>query len=125
MQRLLWLFLLAGCPSSSRYIVADVTAARAPLHNALVSADCGQPYSPAQRTDEEGRARLRVFTETNTCSLLVAKPGYPTVETGPVNVCSAGACAPTRVDLAYDQPIAPPRPRESVRPTGRPLEVAQ
>lgn len=126
MQRLVWLFVLAGCPaSSSRYVVADVTAARAPLHGALVAANCGAPYSSAQRTDEDGRARLRVFTEGNTCALLVAKPGYPTVETGPVNICPAGACAPTRVDLA---PIAaPPVPRrETARPSAqRPVEVAQ
>ena len=124
MQRLLWLFLLAGCPASSRYIVADVTAARVPLHGALVSASCGAPYELAQRTDEDGRARMRVFTDGNTCSLRVAKPGYPTLETGPVNVCPAGACAPTRVDLA---PIATPTVRREIsRPSAhRPLEVAQ
>ena len=117
MQRLLWLFLLAGCPASSRYIVADVTAARAPLQGALVAARCGTPHALAQRTDEDGRARMRVSADGNTCSLVVAKPGYPTIETGPVNVCPAGACAPTRVDLGTTN-------REISRP-GMHLEVAQ
>ena len=128
MQRLLWLLVLAGCPASSRYIVADVTASRTPLHGALVAADCGTPYSPAQRTDEDGRARMRVYTEGHTCSLLVAKPGYPTVETGPVNICPAGACAPTRVDLAapVTATVTPARRPEVAAPIGRrPLEVAQ
>ena len=124
MQRLVWLFLLAGCPAPSRYVVADVTAARVPLPGALVAADCNGARF-AQRTDEDGRARVRVATDRHACSLLVAKPGYRTVETGAVDICPAGACAPTRVDLA-----APSRPfvpvREYARPTGhRPLEVAQ
>jgi len=96
------MFALAGCPAPSRYVVADVTAARAPVAGALVAADCGsqnpERRDPAQRTDEDGRARLRMATGSN-CSLLVAKPGYPTVTTGPVSVCPAGTCAPTQIDL--------------------------
>lgn len=98
MHRLCLTLFLAACPAPGRYIVADVTAARAPLPGALVAADCGTAESPSQRTDEDGRARLRVADRTS-CALLVAKPGYPTVVTGPVNVCPGGACAPTRVDL--------------------------
>jgi hypothetical protein len=105
----LLLLALAGCPAPGRYIVADVTAARAPLAGALVAADCGTPHNPAQRTDEDGRARVRV-ADRETCALLVAKPGYPTVLTGPVNVCPPGACPPTHVDLGAG---------------ARPVEVAQ
>jgi hypothetical protein len=109
MHRRCLLFLaLAGCPAPHRYIITDVTAARAPVPGALVAADCGTAYNPTQRTDEDGHARVRV--ERETCSLLVAKPGYPTVVTGPVNVCPAGTCAPTRVDLGS---------------SARPMEVAQ
>ena len=106
MHRLLWLSLLAGCPAtSSRYIVADVTAGRAPVAGALVAAACGPGAGPAQRTDEDGRARLRVFDD-RTCSLLVAKPGYPTVQTGPVDICSGAACPPARVDLGPTLEVA-------------------
>jgi hypothetical protein len=109
MHRLALLLALAGCPTPGRYIVTDVTAARAPLPGALVAADCGTPYHPTQRTDEDGRARVRVV-DRERCSLLIAKPGYPTVLTGPVDVCPAGTCAPTRVDLGSG---------------ARPMEVAQ
>jgi hypothetical protein len=134
MHRLVCLLVLAGCPApSSRYVVADVTAARVPLQGALVAADCGTAYNPAQRTGEDGRARVRVWNEdSRTCSLIVAKPGYPTVETGPVNVCPAGACAPARIDLAASshettfEPAPTPVTREYAQPTGRrALEVAQ
>jgi hypothetical protein len=125
MHRLLCLFLLAGCPAQSRYITADVTAARVPLNGALVAADCGVAR-PAQRTDEDGRARLRVYDEAHECSLLVAKPGYPTVVTGPVDVCPAGACPPTRIDLSTPREFVPMPVRESATSTSRrPLEVAR
>ena len=121
MQRLFVLVVLAGCPAPARYVVADVTAARAPVPNALVAAACGAHRHAAQRTDEEGRARLRV-AEGGDCSLLVAKPGFPTVETGPVSVCPSGACAPTRIDLtSRPAPIA----REDAPLGPRPLEVAR
>jgi hypothetical protein len=120
MQRLLWLLVLAGCPAPARYVVADVTAARAPVQGALVAAECG-PHRAARRTDEDGRARVEVAQSARDCALLVAKPGLPTVETGPVNTCpTADACVPTRVDLtpSFARPIE--------RPTGRaPMEVAE
>ena len=133
MQRLIWLCLLAGCPAPSRYVVVDVTAARVPVQNALVTVDCQGPLQGAQRTDEDGRARVRVLDDGRDCSLLVAKPGYPTVQTGDVSVCSAGACPPSYVDLAEPPIVAPlaprlsrPPPREDVPLVGhRPLEVAQ
>lgn len=121
MQRLVLVFLLAGCPAPSRYVVADVTAARVPLAGALVAADCtGARF--AQRTDEDGRARVRIVGNRDACSLLVAKPGYRTVETGAVDICPPGACAPTRIDLG-----GPPRPIAPYAPPTerRPLEVAQ
>lgn len=129
MHRLLWLCLLAGCPPQSRFVVVDVTAQRAPVQNALVAVDCQGPIQGAQRTDEEGRARVRVYDDGRECTLLVAKPGYPTVQTGDVSVCSGGGCPPSRVDLST--PTAPivitPAPRRDyATPIGRrPLEVAQ
>jgi hypothetical protein len=126
MQRLWLVLALAGCPAPSRYIIADVTASRVPVPGALVAADCGNPHEPALRTDEDGRARMMVNDRQN-CSLLVAKPGYPTVTTGPVNVCPSGACTPTRIDLAPRTPAvvrsAPPRIEPEM--PRRPLEVAQ
>ena len=130
MHRLALVFALAGCPAPSRYVIADVTAARVPLPGALVATDCGAAYNPAQRTDEDGRARVRMFEGTS-CSLLVAKPGYPTVVTGPVSVCPAGTCPPTQIDLTPNpnpRPARAPTPteREYALPTGpRPMEVAQ
>lgn len=117
MQRLLWLFVLAGCPAPARYVVADVTAARAPVQGALVAAECANERT-ARRTDEDGRARVRVMRDSHSCSLVVAKPGLPTVETGPVNTCpTANACAPARVDLT---------PRYDANPYARPaIEVAE
>ena len=100
MQRLLWLFLLGGCPAPMHYVVADVTASRAPVQGALVAADCGASHRAAQRTDEDGRARVRITGEVRGCSLVVGKPGLPTVETGAVSACPTPyACPPTRVDL--------------------------
>lgn len=105
MQRLLWLVLLAGCPAQNRYVVADVTSNQQPVQGALVAVDCGESahheYRGALRTDEDGRARVRVYQGGNHCGVLVAKPGYETVTSGPVNICpTTGACAPTRIDLA-------------------------
>jgi hypothetical protein len=133
MHRLLWLCLLAGCPAPSRYVVVDVTAQRVPVANALIAVDCQGPLQGAQRTDEDGRARVRVFDDGRDCSVLVAKPGYPTVLSGDVSVCSAGSCPPSYVDLAMPPIVAPLAPRIS-RPAPprevpvigrRPLEVAQ
>ena len=128
MQRLALFFALAGCPAPSRYVIADVTAHRVPVAGALVATECGATYNPAQRTDEDGRARVRMFENTS-CSLLVAKPGYPTVVTGPVSVCPGATCPPTRIDLAPGpRPTLAPTPteREDALPTGpRPMEVAQ
>jgi hypothetical protein len=118
MQRLLWLFLLAGCPSSSRYVVADVTVAHVPVQGAMVAADCGNDRA-ARRTDEDGRARVPILSSTSRdCSLVVAKPGLPTVEVAPVSSCpTATACPPTRIDLA---------PSVQANPYARnPMEVAQ
>jgi hypothetical protein len=121
MQRLLWLFLLAGCPPPPRYVVADVTAGHRPLEGALVVTRCGDAQRDAAlRTDEDGIARVQVFRDD--CSLLVAKPGYPTVETGPVNVCpNIYACSPMRVDLTMP-PYANPIDTRYARP---PMEVAR
>lgn len=130
MHRLAYLvFVLAGCPAPGRYVVADVTAHRVPVQGALVATNCGTPHGDvAQRTDEEGRARMRVKAENvNRCSLLVAKPGLPTVETGPVNVCpTATACEPTRIEMTYaPRPAARVIEEAPTRVDRRPLEVAQ
>jgi hypothetical protein len=119
MQRLLYFAVvaLAGCPAPGRYVVADVTASRRPVEGALVAASCGDRYAnAATRTDDGGRARMRVPSTSSYCSLTVAKPGLPTVETGPVNVCpTTGACTPTRVDLrtAFARPFDAPTPTET------------
>jgi hypothetical protein len=97
---------LAGCPASTRFLVADVTSAHAPVEGALVAADCGQPRQAALRTDDTGRARLSLFgaqVDAARCVLTVAKPGYATVETGGANLCTSGACTPMRVELAATQ----------------------
>jgi hypothetical protein len=107
MKQLLCLFALAGCPAAPRYVVADVTANHRPVEDALVAASCGSNQNAALRTDEDGHARLRVYSDR--CSLVVAKPGFPTVETGPTNVCpTPTACAAMRVDLSL--PVYAPQP---------------
>jgi hypothetical protein len=138
MKRLLWFAVIAlgGCPAPARYVVADVTAARVPVEGAVVAAECGQYKNAAQRTDDLGRARLRVAEGADYCSLVVAKPGYETVETGPVNMCpTAAACQPTRIDFVseraeYVRPVPMPMPPYAQPPMHRPVpaignEVAQ
>ena len=107
MKKLVCLIALAGCPAPERYVVADVTANRRPVEDALVAASCGTNQNAAIRTDADGHARMRVAADR--CSLVVAKPWFPTVETGPANVCPTPmACAPMRVDLAL--PVYAPQP---------------
>ena len=132
MQKLFCFALLAltWCPPPARYIVADVTAARAPVEGAMVAAECGEHHKAALRTDDEGRARMRVYHSTDQCSLTVAKPGFPTVETGLVNVCpTPGACTPTHVELAAllappARPMSPLRPRATSTSTSTSSEYA-
>lgn len=138
MHRLLWILVLAGCPPPPRYIRTDVTAARAPVAGALVAATCTTARDPAhrypaKRTDDAGRARVPVYAADQGCTLLVAKPGYATVETGPVDVCPGHACPPVQVELGVARAAAPPgithaetphadRSRSTDRP--RPLQRA-
>ena len=105
MQRLLCLAaasVLAGCPPPPRYAVVDVVedAPRpAPVSNALVTTDCGKPYEGAERTDELGRARVRLFERVSAdrCVLVVAKPGYATVVTPLVQLCDHLSPCPATV----------------------------
>lgn len=91
------LTMAAGCPAPSRYIVADVSAKRAPVEDALVAADCdpGTIHS-ARRTDERGRARVRVGAgrESDRCVVTVAKPGYRTIERRGASACSKSPACP-------------------------------
>jgi hypothetical protein len=106
MVRLLWLALLAGCPAAPRYIVADVYGSAGPLQSALVASHCaGARANSAARTDEDGRARLAVRHEVAQCGLLVAKPGYTTVEITGVHACSKpSSCPPVPVQLEESAP---------------------
>ena len=106
---LLFVSLLAGCPAPLRYVVVDVTAHGAPVPGALVAVSCADPrYGTALRTDDDGRAAVMVG-EGSSCRAFVAKPGYPTVETGLASACwTATVCAPTRVELVWQAAL--PRP---------------
>lgn len=101
MVRVLWLVLLAGCPAAPRYVVADVFGPAGPLEGALVASHCtGVTYHSAARTDDEGRARLAMRHEAARCGLLVAKPGFSTVEITGVHACSKpSSCPPVPVQL--------------------------
>jgi hypothetical protein len=119
MQRLAYLALLslAGCPPPPRYIVADVHATSAPVHDAMVAADCGRERGPALRTDDTGRVRLPIHGHAGAdrCVLTVAKPGYRTVEAGGVQLCStAAACPPIFVRLFEAYGFAPASPAAEV-----------
>jgi hypothetical protein len=127
MQRLVYLalFSLAGCPPPPRYVVADVFAANAPVQDAMVAADCGRERDAALRTDDTGRVRLpiRGRAAADRCVLTIAKPGYHTVETGGVQLCSKATACPTvfvRLFEAYG--FAPAAPRTYASPAA---EVAQ
>jgi hypothetical protein len=82
-QRLAFAVLLAGCPPPPRYAVVVAPA------DALVALSCG-PTSTATRTDDLGRARLVVHGDVDpaACTLVVGKPGLPTVERSGVELCS-------------------------------------
>jgi hypothetical protein len=102
--RLLVLAALAGCPPPPRYLVADVYAANAPVEHAMVAATCGgkSPRGVARRTDETGRARLELRGDmpASECSLTIAKPGFPTIETRHASTCTSVAnCPPLAIFL--------------------------
>ena len=140
MRRLLLLvpLALAGCPPPTQYLIADVTAAGAPVQDAMVTADCAQNnYSyPATRTDADGRARVQMYNReinASRCSLTVAKPGYSTVEVDAVNICTTSACPPMAIDLREPYGVMTPPPmfprdpysREFAHPPVRRNEVAE
>lgn len=127
---------LAGCPPPTQYLIADVTAARAPIADAMVAADCHREYDApdaALRTDATGRARLPIRGRVNAerCSITVAKPGYPTVRADGVNLCTTSACPPIVVELSpaivERSPLPPPvfPSRDYARPPVKEMEVAQ
>src|SRR5687767_45811 len=111
---------LAGCPPPAHYLIADVTAANAPVSDALVAADCRRGgfdgRDAAMRTDETGRARLQLrgAPRAERCTLTVAKPGYRTVETEVVSLCTTVACPALAIDLL--PPHAPYTPRDPYVP---------
>ena len=100
--RFVMLLSLAGCPPPPQYYVADVisSAARAPVEDALVAADCGRYEQAARRTDDRGRARLTLGGKVDPahCTVTVAKPGYHSVETAVAATCTdVTACPPTLI----------------------------
>ena len=100
MRSLFALLLLAGCPPPPRYAVVEVTTP-APLADAMVAARCGMS-SVATRTNDVGRTRLTVHGQASAdrCVLTVAKPGYTTVETTGVELCtSPTACPPVGIHV--------------------------
>lgn len=115
MRRLLLLALLGGCPPPSQFLITDVTAAGAPVADALVAADCGNPYHDAAlRTDPTGRARLtfRTKVDASKCSVTVAKAGLPTVEAINLSICTTPACPATHVELGELARVELPPPSE-------------
>jgi hypothetical protein len=97
---------LAGCPPPTHYLIADVTAARRPVVDALVAADCHggseiHSRGAATRTDETGRARLQLpgSERADRCAVTIGKPGFPTVETEVFSLCTTPACPPLAIDL--------------------------
>jgi hypothetical protein len=102
MHRVLLLVALGGCPARPSYLVTDVYSYDRPLQGALVAAHCATERGPAQRTDDAGRARLpvRLRTRAADCTLIVAKPGYATVELPAGHVCTNVAqCPAVEVEL--------------------------
>lgn len=104
MRTFVWLsLLLAGCPPPPRYVIADVLTAGAPVHDALVAAECGGPDTqPARRTGDNGRARLALAGDADParCTLTVASPGFRTVEVPAAHACTPPlACPPIAVWL--------------------------
>jgi hypothetical protein len=101
--------VLAGCPPPPRYAVVEVYDPE-PVQDALVATDCGKYNNNAMRTDDSGRARIRISGDIapDRCVVTVAKPGYPTVQASSVQLCSvATACPATIVQLfsPYDAPV--------------------
>jgi hypothetical protein len=142
MQRIAFLLLvggLAGCPPPTRFIVADVQAAGAPLNDAIVALHCDHgpkntgAADAAMRTDDTGRARLPVASrdmDAERCTVTVGKPGFRTVETGGLHLCTeVTSCPPVLVQLVVLGVIAPdgtpvPPPAEPDRTyTEPPAEV--
>ena len=109
--------LLGGCPPPSQFLITDVTAAGAPVAEALVAADCGNPARDAAlRTGPDGRAQLtfRGRVDASKCSVTVAKSGFPMVEAIHVSICTTPACPATHVELddAAREYAEPPRSME-------------
>lgn len=146
MRSLLVLLLpaLGGCPPPAHYLITDVHAARAPVADALVAADCGREYGEsALRTDATGRARLTVrgTVAASKCSVTIAKEGFPTVEATGIQLCTTPACPALQIDLhapyaselrrepfGYRAPptyLAPPPIRDYATAPRRSLEVAR
>lgn len=130
MRSLLLLVLLGGCPPPSQYLITDVTAAGAPVADALVAAECGNPARDAAlRTDQDGRARLtfRSRVDASTCTVTVAKSGFPTLEAINLSICSTPACPATHVELGELREVEPvselPVPRDYAEPPR--MEVAR
>ncbi len=88
---------LAGCPPPHRYARIEVRGPQ-PVAQALVAAECG-PERAAQRTDDSGVARLRLWNtaRADRCTVTVARPGYETVEASGVTLCTSPTGCPALV----------------------------
>jgi hypothetical protein len=114
MHRYLWLLALAGCPAEAPFVVTDVHVAGRAVADALVGIYCtgdprrdtlGVTAGSAVKTDDAGRARLRVPSgvPARDCIVTVAKPGFPTVESRGASACSSPVeCPALAIDLAAD-----------------------
>jgi len=101
------------------FVVTDVHVAGRPVADALVGVYCagaprrdvlGVTGGSASRTDDSGRARLRVpyGALARDCTVTVAKPGFSTVEARGANACSSPVeCPALGIDLATGAPIPP------------------
>src|SRR5262245_41742404 len=101
MHRLLYLTLLCSCTPPPRYAVVRVfDPTTAPVGEAMVATDCGQFHGYGMRTDETGFARVQVDSSVaaQRCVVTVAKPGYHTVETDGVQLCTTATCPPLIVE---------------------------
>ena len=103
--RLAFLLLLpavaAGCPHPQIH-VADVTTKTTVISDALVVAHCRETVHASGRTDRNGRATLKIFSpgDPEDCQIVVAKPGFETLEQQGASLCQEGkTCPPTRYIL--------------------------
>jgi hypothetical protein len=131
--RYLAVFMLAGCPPPPRYLVAEIRTAAQPVENAMVAVDCASPHGYALRTDDAGRARIRVQSSVDPgkCTVTAAKPGFRTVQASGAQICDTPrACPPITLQL-YPlgpfgagplEPGGPPPPPSASSP---PAEVAE